>query len=100
MADYLYRVINNPNIPTSATKYYEEPTNERENLLNERISEVIKNNEKTDEDEIDFKRKTKTPKKEVKFDTSLKDPQEALSNTGVNMGGGGFLDNLFNYSKH
>ena len=37
--------------------------------------------------------------KEVKFDNStLTDPQESLSNTGVNMGGGGsILDSIINY---
>ena len=101
IAEYIYNIANKPDEPASITKFHTTPTNKGEEMFNEYFSEKLQKHEIDAENEIISKKKTKAPKKgkEVKFNDvdALIDPQNSLSNTGVNMGGGGsILENLLN----
>ena len=100
IATYIFNIANNSDTPLSSIKFYEEPENEREEMFNNFMSENLQKQEQQLKKNLIDVHKIQTklqPKKNVTFDDStLKDPQESLSNIGLNAGGGGFLENLMN----
>lgn len=109
ITDYIYNIANNPDVPVSTIKFYETPTTKGEEMFNEYFSEKLQKQEENEAKQINSEYKSRkqmrkeakeakeSAKKEKQVTFDLKDPQESLSNTGVNMGGGGsILENLLN----
>ena len=89
----LYKLVNNPDTHPSSIPFHDNPT-VGEQLYNEYISEKIQKKEEKEAQQLKDEKKVK---KGVRFDdTTLIDPQESLSNSGLKAGGGGFLENFLN----